>query len=328
MSKIMVIIPTYNHPEMINDILYQTIDTYNGELFEFEIHDGSTNNNTQEIIENYNKESGRIVKYCRYNSSVSLDEKVKIAIENNRLNYFMLLGDGNLIDFNNLDLQLLSNNFDKYQVVNLESITRKEFNNDLGAKLNEVMEYDDPVVYSKYYSHLTYFGGAVYNTDFIRGAFDKRYYKECRKANISWWLSLSIFNQFVDYRKDNKCTVCANLYVDGLDSNPKKKDHSWADKERYFVLTFELFNMDVSLLYSDYNAVKKTIVKSFRDDSLASRRYLIQKRINKDINIKLVRKYKRDIKCVHGYYGFMIFICLIPVFLLKMAKKLYKTIKR
>ena len=82
------------------------------------------------------------------------------------------------------------------------------------------------------------------------------------------------------------------------------------------------------MLYSEYDNEKKEIVKTFRDDSLASKRYLIQKRLNKDINIKLVKKYKKDIKYVHGYYGFMIFICLVPVFVIKLLKKLYKIIKR
>ena len=328
MSKILVIIPTYNHHEMINDIVYQSIDTYKGELFEFEIHDGSSNDNTKEIIENYNKENRKLVKYYRYDSNISLDEKCKIAIENNKLEYFMLLGDGNLYDFNNLELQLTKNNFDKYQVINLEPIIRRKFNNELDAKINETIEYFDPIKYSKYYSHLTYFGGAIYNTNYIRNTFEKDYYKECRKANISWWLPLSIFNQFIDFQKENKNIVCANLYIDGLKGNSKKKDHSWADKEKYFVLTFELFNKDIGLLYSDYDSVKKQIVKTFRADSLASKRYLIQKRINKDINLKLVRKYKKDIKYVNGYYRFMIFICLVPRFVFKIVKKLYKFIKR
>lgn len=328
MSKIMVIIPTYNHHEMINDIVYQTIDTYNGELFEFEIHDSSTNDETKNIIEAYNKLNKRNIKYFRYESNLALDEKCKIAIENNKLDFYILLGDGNLYNFNNLELQLKNNVFEKFNVINLEPLIRKKINKDCDAKLNSAIEYENPIKYIKYYSHLTYFGGAIYKTNFIRETFDKSYYKKCREDNLSWWTTVCIYNQLMDYKKQNISTLCSTLYVDGLNGNSKKKDHSWADKEKYFILTFKVFNKDVDLLYSEYDNVKKEIVKTFRDDSLASKRYLIQKRLNKDINIKLVKKYKKDIKYVHGYYGFMIFICLVPVFVIKLLKKLYKIIKR
>lgn len=323
----MVIIPTYNHPEMIYDIVYQTIDVYKGELFEFEIHDGSTNDETKNIIESYCNLGRKNIKYCRYDSKISLDEKCKIAIEKNPYDYFMLLGDGNLYDFNNLDEQLRKNDYKKCNVVNLEPFCRTEFNKDNGALLNVAIEYGDPIKYSKYYSHLTYFGGAIYKTDFIKRAFDREYYKVCREDNISWWIVVCIFNRLIELKNENKSTLCSMLYVDGLNGNAKKKDHTWADKEKYFIITFKIFNKDLNLLYDEYDDVKKDIVRTFRDDSLATRGYLLVKRINKDINLKLVRKYGKDIQYVEGYYGYMIALSLTPAFLLKVLRKLRKIIK-
>lgn len=312
----------------MNDIVYQSIDTYKGELFEFEIRDSSTNDETKNVVESYNKLGRKNIKYYHYDSKFSLDEKCKIAIENNPYDYFMLLGDGNLYNFNELDEQLKINDYKKYNVVNLEPIYRKQFNKDYNAILNVVIEYDDPIKFSKYYSHLTYFGGAIYKTDFIKGAFAKEYYKACREDNISWWIVVCIFNRLIELKKENKSTLCAMLYVDGLNGNVKKTDHSWADKEKYFIITFKLFNKDLNELYDEYNGIKKDIVKTFRDDALATRRYLLYKRLNKDIDLKLVRKYKKDIKYVKGYYGYMVALSLTPVFILKFLRKLYKLIKQ
>ena len=60
-TKITVVIPTFNHPLYIKFIIDNCIKTYKGNLFSFEIHDSSDNNETEYLAKNIEG-----IKYYKY----------------------------------------------------------------------------------------------------------------------------------------------------------------------------------------------------------------------------------------------------------------------
>lgn len=92
-------------------------------------------------------------------------------------------------------------------------------------------------------------------------------------------------------------------------------------------MVFKLFNKDVNLLPEIFDQHKKAIIKNFRDDALATKRYILkQKRIH-NLDSKYVIKYRNDIKAIPGYYPYMLCVSLIPNWAMDLIYKLYKNIK-
>ena len=92
---IQVLIPTYNRPKCIELLLRDCISAYQGQLFKFVILDSSTNDETERLANNYSK-----AEYKRFDSTTEVDNKVIESIMNCFEDYYWLLGDGNLVDFN------------------------------------------------------------------------------------------------------------------------------------------------------------------------------------------------------------------------------------
>ena len=59
-DHITMIMPTYNHPTYIEYFLANSLATYKGKLFKFEIHDSSTDSQTEDLVRKFNEDHGDI----------------------------------------------------------------------------------------------------------------------------------------------------------------------------------------------------------------------------------------------------------------------------
>ncbi len=315
---IQVIIPTYNRPKCIELLLRDCINIYQGELFKFVLLDSSTNDDTKALAENSEK-----IEYKRFDPTVPMDDKVIGAMMDCCEEYYWLLGDGNLVDFNSFEKLIgIISDFD---VLEVDSVHSKRNTNSIQESFeinNDLINY-----IRDRYSHLTYWGASIVRTSsaqelFLSGVMDKY-----RKDSICWWTPAMICEMIASDMGNEIETKILSIYTKLFYSNPEKKDRSWAKGESYFVTTFRVFDKDVFMLPECFEAVKNDIIRIFRDDVLANRSYLIHLKRRGVIKLKYVLKYKDDIQDIKGYFPFMFVLACIPKPCIEIAYKIHKLLK-
>ncbi len=326
---ISVIIPTYNRCECVKEILNNSISVYTGKIFCFEIHDSSTSNITEELVKEFCTHNEVPLKYKKYNANLKVDEKVLIAINENKNDFFYLCGDGVFIDFNELERVLLSINYTEFDILNIEESNRIGYRGqDANCAINKVYQFNDNVEYiSKYFSHLTYWGASIIAKSFYDELKCSKILEKYIKKNL-WWLACVIAEGLELYLNQCKNCIVGTIYVDCVGVNRFKDDHMWTKGDNYYYVTFTMFNEAVEMLPNCYDGVKDDIVTFFRNDSLATRRYIARLRGNGTINLKRTLKYKKDINRVSGLFGYMLFVSLIPECLLNTLYNFYVFIKQ
>lgn len=315
---IQVIIPTYNRPKCIELLFMDCINTYQGELFEFVILDSSTNKKTEEIVNYYGK-----AEYRRFDPTMKVDDKVIGALMECSEDYYWLLGDGNLVDFNSLEY--IIGKLPDFDVLEVDSTNSKRNTKTLQE---DYESHKDLIEFIKErYSHLTYWGSAIVKTKIAQETFRSGTMDKYREDDLSWWSAALICEMIsigFEKRIDLRIYTVFTKYFSG---NPEKKERSWAKGENYFLTTFKVFDKDVYMLPKCFDEIKKEIICIFRDDVLATRKYLIHLKRRGVIKMKYVLKYKDDIQNVKGYFPFILLLACIPNFCIEIAYQFSKLLR-
>lgn len=326
---ITVIIPTYNRVNCIKTLFELCIIKYKGNLFLFEIHDSSETNEIQKLFLKYSKKCNCSIFYYRYRSNTLVDNKAIEAIKKVGTKYFWLLGDGNLVDFNKMEDILLKNRFIDYDVLNIDISQRRGYlGQDKNCIVNIVYEYNNPVEFArKYFSRLTYWGSTIIKVSFYKPILFSNLFNKYIKNEIPWWIACVIFEAINYYKSIGINFKLGTIYTDCLSYNPGKKDHWWTQDEKYYIYVFLKFNKAIELLPKLYNNEKKNIIKFFRNDALVRNTYLLNLRSKGVLNYDSIKKYKKEIIKVDGFYYKMIIFCIIPKRLASWIIKLKSVIK-
>lgn len=318
-----VIIPTYNRPNSIETLMRDSILKYKGNLFAFYIVDSSDSYDTEDVFNKYHDLLNlNNVTYKKFSSSISADNKVLEVIRDTHNEYFYVLGDSVLIDFNLLEQILTKNDYDSYCVINLDDANRIGYlGQDKLCKPNVIYSYRDVAVYAtKYFSHLTFWGAILVKREvFVEGLshkIEKKYFNN----TISFWLPCCIIESLNLISETGQIPKLGTVYLNCVSYLPKIR--SWT--KSYYEVTFKVFNQNIQYLDFLSTDIQKKIIKFFRDDYLVSKSYVINLRINKVINIKDTLKYKNDISYISGYFRFILLVSLIPIWILKFARSLKK----
>lgn len=309
---ITVIIPT-NRINCIKLFIDKCIIPYTGDFFKFEIHDSSENSEIEQFFYNKRDSGLKNTSYYKYNILISADDKAIEAIKAVNDKYFWLMGDGNLVDFNEMEL-LLEGEITNYDILNLDTDNRIGYlNQDVESVKNHIYSIKNPVQYAqKYFSRLTFWGAAIINTDFYECIFANGLLNKYIDNKIPWWIACSIF-EAINYYKDKRIVSrLGTIYTNYMSYNPAKKDHWWVNNERYYIYVFVKFNLGISLLPIMYSDSKKSIIRFFRLDALVKTTYLLHLRSKGVIKRSFVKKYKNDIINVDGFYYKMLLFCFIP----------------
>ena len=174
---ITVIIPTYNHPSYISYLVKNSIDTYEGSLFRFQIHDSSEDNKTEEIV----SKSKIYIKYFHYSKTFNADDKIISALKQVNSTYAYIMGDGCLPDFNKLENDLLKNSFSKYDLIGL--VEAKNFNTKQKAipYLKKSVFYENfelNYFASKFLYLLTYYGATIVSSAIIKFIIEQKLFEK------------------------------------------------------------------------------------------------------------------------------------------------------
>lgn len=326
MEKICVVIPT-NRFFCIEKIIKDSIIPYSGKLFVFEIHDSSDNNKIKELVDSVIKTHKLNLSYKSYPVEISADNKAIMAIEGVSTSYFWLMGDGNLVDFNHIESILIKENFNEYQLTNVDIDGRRgHLNQDADKKINIIYEEKDWLLYcQKYFSRLTYWGAQIVNTEFYHAVFDFKIIDKYIEREIPWWIAFSLL-ELIE-RNCNQTVKLGYIYTYYISYNPQKKDHWWTHDERYYVYVFEKINEGFSVLPGIFEKIEYQAISFFRKDALMSNSYLIFLRSINVINYKWVKKYKNSIRKIPSDYIKLRVLCFLPQWFAKILEHIKRAIK-
>ena len=328
-EMITVIIPT-NRFECLKVIFEKCINLYKGTLFKFAVHDSSEDNDIKNLCLQYCKTKKCNLQYYQYNPSLSVDIKAINAIKTINSDYFWLFGDGNLVNFNEMEQLLISNDFMRYDVLNIDTLDRRGYlGQDKEKCANYIYAYEKPVEYArKYFSRLTYWGSAIIRTKYYNCIFSENIIDKYVDNQIPWWIACSIFEAIAYWNEKNIRSILGVVYTDCISYNPAKKDHWWTQDEKYYFYVFTKFNQGINLLPKIYSSERKTIICFFRNDALVSNSYLLYLRSIGTLNRIFVKKYKSEIVVVDGFYYKMLFFCCIPQTIAVIGNRLKYIIKK
>lgn len=313
-EKVCVIIPTFNRKELISLVLDE-IKRYFGTLFTFEIHDSSTNNETRELIV-HSGISDKKLKYFQCSSEMSADYKAARAVLSCDKNYIWLMGDGLVVDFNEIDRLLRFSSYKDYSIIELSPQKK-------GVDENTLFIPDDyGSFFEQHFSHLTFWGASILKKEVFELFFSTKNIQQYVE-NVRWWVALCIFEYINHEKNSGKDIGIGYMYSGSVKNNPYKTSHYWTNGETYYLWAIKMLNEAVLSLPAMYDSYKIRAIASFRRDRLVSNRFLFRLRAKGTLNLKMVRKYKSEIKIVNGFYSKMVFISCIPRRNLKAIENLY-----
>ena len=319
-TKITVVIPTFNHPLYIKFIIDNCIKTYKGNLFSFEIHDSSDNNETEYLAKNTEG-----IKYYKYSPEISADVKSHEALSNAKNSHLYLMGDGMTPDFNLLEQFLIKSNFYFYDLFGIlpSSFLTSKINKKMDIRPNTKYEYDNYLEFSKrFFYELTLYGGSIISKRILNyinnnNLFEKYQYESryCY-AHIS-----SVFDALST--KEYSFSVS---FLDSVKINPLKKSSTWMKKETFFPILMNEFYADIQKNPGFNSSTIKEIVKS-KNSFAFTIRTIINLRINGILNFTEYLNYKETLNKYNSQKYFMIFFCFIPKWIFRLLKMIKKGIR-
>ena len=318
-ALITVVIPTYNRSTCIKYQLENYLDKYKGNLFVFEIHDSSTNDETFGLINNCNNDK---ISYYRYSTDINGDVKTIHAIQNVKTAYYFLLGDGVCVDFDKLEKKLSEICYDKYKVIGFrttEGLNKSIFKD---YDITHLDECDGNDYFVKYFWALTLYGSMIVRTDVV-----KEVSNEAQKY-------IDILSPFM-----HDCILfegiskyggkCAFVFVDFITDNPYKKGSGWKKSKQTLEFFCYRYYESVLLLPNCYEKEsRRFLISNNKYSNLFGFKSLLVLRANGNVTFKLVRKYKFYIKKTIANPIKIYLSLLIPPFVLKGLIKIYRKLKR
>ncbi len=319
-AKITVVMPTYNRSACIQYQLENYFNNYSGNLFIFEIHDSSTNDETQEMIQDCNNEK---IRYLRYSSSINGDIKTMQAIQNVKTDYYFLLGDGVCVDFNALEKHLMDIDYLRYGVVGYRSshglckAVHKDFDTSGTTDINEPNEF-----FMKYFWALTLYGSAIVKKELILSV----------QHNAEKYMDIAspfmhVCTMFEGIARNG--SLCAFTFVDFIKGNPFKQESGWKLEKRAIEFFCYKYYESVLLLPDCYNKGSRKFLTSHNTYSnLFGFIPVLRLRQSGNITFQIVKKYRFYIKQTVAHHIKICIALCFPRFLLNWAKKIHKICKR
>lgn len=316
-----VVIPTYNHPQMIDYILdnYSFIDDYN---LLVQIHDSSTNNETKDVVDKYKYKN---LEYYKYDSKMNVDVKTIIALATPKTKYVYLCGDGILInkDFIHSIYHNLLKDFDIVELYD-ESIPRhinflrKLTNNKLVMEYNSIQKH-----FLDNFWHMPFYGGSIIKTEVF-----KSYDLSCilNKKYSGFIYPSLIYTYFATRGKFNAISLGENFLL----PNKFKKESGWVTNCSFLQTWIDNFDETVYELPSIYDTYKKAVIRNtgINTEFFSFKSLIFFKKTN-NYNFKLYKKYKEKILERTNLNSFSLwFIAIFPNFILKFIKKVKRLFKR
>lgn len=194
-SKLEIVIPTYNHPAFVEYILEKYDRFFDQYDFYISIHDSSTDDLTEKIVCNHAR-FNRQIFYYRYPSDMDVDEKTILSIKKSKQDYAMLCGDGWIINVESiLQSAYLQHDYDMILLYDKKVKVFADYFNDYiknGGKHDTHYETLTEDYLKNHYWHTTLYGASIINKRLYSNMDAGMIIKEFNHTNFIYPASLVI----------------------------------------------------------------------------------------------------------------------------------------
>lgn len=195
MKEIVMCVPTYNHPNVVEDVLEKSLETYKKYNIDIYYFDSSEDEQTEKIIKKYQHLGYENLKYISVDSEIDAEEKMKIIFEGSKLleeyKYIWPIKDRVWFPEDTI-CKMCTEVKENYDVIFIEAMKNCK------SALNRDMLYDDPVQFYADWAWLTTsIDVLIYNKQTILKDYQVHKFKEKypQKHNIFWGTYVHLFNE-------------------------------------------------------------------------------------------------------------------------------------
>lgn len=319
MKTLCILIPTYNHPMHVKEWLDKSICHIEKNDIDVHLYDSSNNNKTQDICDEFNNE--RIIYHKCVSNDSTPDKKVFDAFsELTKLyEYIWLCGDGALINFDEA--------YDKFENVKNEKVDIIHFC-DNTLNINKIVDCNTgrimppPEFVSRFIHSFTLYGASIFSAVIITKLLDEVDIK--RYAGSGFYPQFAVLNVLND---ETKIFVCTGYFYKSSDAKVASGS-GCMQPNSFFPIWVASWARCTEDLPEYYNSVKEAIMHT-PSRAYFSIKGLMGLRVSGNLSFSIIKKYKSDLKkTLHRSIVGLYFIAVVPKWILKFAKKLYKLIFR
>lgn len=321
-KSLTIVVPTFNHPKYIDYFLEKigNIDCYDVML---EIHDSSTNDDTEKIVCEYLKKYKNLV-YKKYDD-IHVDIKTILALTSIKTKYVHLCGDGvipNLAKIYKACINYIIQDYDIIEIYdsqNKKHISQYHKNQKQRGKgdiiYSELLDYVDDNIW-----HLPYYGGTIIKSDI---------FSKYNIENLKDVINSGFVYPYMILKGIPINFKAVALGDDFLIPNIYKKQSLWISNNKIAILLWaknfpETMWKTAKISTDKFQGIMISAEKKLK---FLTFKGLLSFRSTDNFNFKIRKQYKYYLKqygCCNSI--FMFFICLIPKKILCLAKIIKKGI--
>ena len=315
MSTLTISVITRNRSQFLKKGLFEMFEGIKENNLILNIFDNSseTDRETYKIYEELKKQYEKVFYYGT-NKELSYPENCKRAFEKfNDSDYSLIIGDSNYISKENLEDILNILKTKRYDILVLNSGRVKDI------KTNK--EYiDKQEFFEELTWHCTLIGSTIYKKKFLEMAINRGIYEKYTGDNF---FQLGILLEGLYYEENFKVFF---IQKKSLTSVGIPKESYWKKN------TFKTFGEDwikfIEILPQEFKNKEKVIKSHGVKSGLFSLKSFMLLREKNYLNLNLLRKNKKIISNLTNIrYRYLVIICLIPVDILKIRRRVKNIFK-
>ena len=318
-NKVEISISTYNRSKILYEWINKSIDYLQRYNIRLSVYDSSSNNETEQLIYNINKQyDGNIeIKYNRIDGSIRLDEKVLMSILNAEREYVWPMGDARLCDFESINKKV--NEAIEQEIDYIGLYHECEEKN--GYIYNNMVEYFRDMFWCS-----TLLGGMIFRKEIFDELLnEEEHCKYTSKYNRNDGFSyLGIFYD-IAVNRGSKGMYIVHKFTD----IQIKKTSAWL--KRYFEVWCDNMCFLFDTLPEQYQCVtNETLQITWKKIGLDGWHWLLRARVGRGLTWNIYKKYKENgmLERVSVHIGRIRFIAALPIWCTKICMFLYRVINK
>ena len=316
-NELEIALVTFNRPLFVKEWISKNICDINKRNIKLSVYDSSTNDETLNIISDFNKSNSMmVIGYKRIDSSTSIGYKPIIPMLETRSKYIWIAGDSRYHDFNQLDKKVFPYIKNEIDWVLLHIVNNDDNDGKVYSNQEELLK--------ECFVSMTCIGLSIYKSKVLKNFYKNK--EELKKSDLLFksnyafaWLGyyLTAYSSDLNFK-----TLFSKVSI--FDISPQKKVQQW--RKRFLESWIDdlcglLDNLPSS--YGDINDVVKTTWQVLKLDDKSTLRHL---RAYGDLNFKNIKKYRKNgnLLRVTDKSLYFKFLCFIPRFLLRFLLSIRK----
>lgn len=318
-NELEIAIITYNRAGFIKEWLDYCYKDACDRNITLSIYDSSSNNETEQVLKNYNIYPNYEIKYNKLPCETILGYKPMVPLLNSEKKYVWVSGDSRCHNFSELDMNVFRWIKQDYDYILLLADKKQKNNeyssNDLGKFIRDCFISSTCIGFSIYKTSMFAF---LKNDKVLKNEYDIKF-----KNNYGFgWLGY-FYNVFA--KGKYKAITC---HAQIIDIAPKKKKQVWA--KRFYECWIDNLCQIIDNIPDDYEK-KDQVPKIVWDGiGLYKDQFCYLARINGDLNKNSLARYETEglLDRVTSHKKNIEFYALAPLFLVKIKYLVFKSLGR